>query len=90
MFDFCVKFETEFWYVMNPRLFYMLAPISATHGSVWVTLSTDYGEDQKVDTNIKIAFTHWEPVHAVIKTTDKESTLASQSFESLKSISMLS
>ena len=69
---------------MNPRLFYMLAPISATHGSVWVTLSTENSEDQKVDTNIKTAFTNWDPVHALIKATDEESALASQSFENLK------
>ena len=62
----------------------MLAPISATHGSVWVTLSTENSEDQKVDTNIKTAFTNWDPVHAVIKATDVESTRASQSFEGLK------
>ena len=69
---------------MNPRLFYMLAPISATHGSVWITLSTENSEDQKVDTNIKTAFTNWDPVHAIIKATDEESALAGQSFEGLK------
>ena len=69
---------------MNRQLLYMLTPISATHGNLWVTLLSNIEEPQKVDTGIQVAFAFWDPIRVSIHGEDIESSDASKRFEKLK------
>ena len=69
---------------MDRQLIYMLTPISATHGNLWVTLFSEIDESQKVDTGIRVAFALWDPIRVSIYGEDVESSDASKRFEKLK------
>jgi len=69
---------------MDRQLLYMLSPISATHGNLWVTLLSEIDESQKVDTGIQVAFALWDPIRVSIHGEDIESSDASKRFEKLK------
>ena len=69
---------------MDRQLLYMLSPISATHGNLWVTLLSEIDEPQKVDTGIQVAFAFWDPIRVSIHGEDIESSDASKRFEKLK------
>ena len=69
---------------MDRQLLYMLTPISATHGNLWVTLLSEIHESQKVDTGIQVAFAFWDPIRVSIHGEDLENSDASKRFEKLK------
>ena len=69
---------------MDRQLIYMLTPISATHGNLWVTLLSEIDESQKVDTGIQVAFAFWDPIRLSIHGEDIESSDANKQFEKLK------